>query len=60
MTGVRTGRRRAIPLTSLPDGDRYFVTTANVRSLIGQAGVTHRRAPALNIDDNHITNPRGL
>ena len=25
-TGARTGQRRAVPLTYLPDGDRYVVT----------------------------------
>jgi deazaflavin-dependent oxidoreductase (nitroreductase family) len=28
-TGARTGRRRATPLTYLPDGDRYVVAAAN-------------------------------
>ena len=28
-TGARTGRRRAVPLTYLPDGDRYIVTAGN-------------------------------
>ena len=28
-TGARTGQRRAVPLTYLPDGDRYLVTAGN-------------------------------
>src|ERR1700744_1533782 len=28
-TGARTGQRRAVPLTYLPDGDRYIVTAGN-------------------------------
>jgi deazaflavin-dependent oxidoreductase (nitroreductase family) len=28
-TGARTGKRRATPLTYLPDGDRYVVAAAN-------------------------------
>jgi deazaflavin-dependent oxidoreductase (nitroreductase family) len=31
-TGARTGRRRAVPLTYLPDGDRYIVTAGNAGS----------------------------
>ena len=31
-TGARTGRRRAVPLTYLPDGDRYLVTAGNAGS----------------------------
>ena len=31
-TGVRTGQRRAVPLTYLPDGDRYIVTAGNAGS----------------------------
>jgi deazaflavin-dependent oxidoreductase (nitroreductase family) len=30
--GVRTGQRRAVPLTYLPDGDRYIVTAGNAGS----------------------------
>jgi deazaflavin-dependent oxidoreductase (nitroreductase family) len=28
-TGARTGQRRAVPLTYVPDGDRYIVTAGN-------------------------------
>jgi deazaflavin-dependent oxidoreductase (nitroreductase family) len=28
-TGTRTGQRRAVPLTYVPDGDRYIVTAGN-------------------------------
>ena len=28
-TGARSGQRRAVPLTYLPDGDRYLVTAGN-------------------------------
>lgn len=28
-TGARTGQRRAVPLTYVPDGDRYVVTAGN-------------------------------
>ena len=31
-TGARTGQRRAVPLTYLPDGDRYIVTAGNAGS----------------------------
>jgi deazaflavin-dependent oxidoreductase (nitroreductase family) len=31
-TGARTGQRRAVPLTYLPDGDRYVVTAGNAGS----------------------------
>jgi deazaflavin-dependent oxidoreductase (nitroreductase family) len=31
-TGARTGQRRAVPLTYLPDGDRYLVTAGNAGS----------------------------
>ena len=31
-TGARTGRRRAVPLTYLRDGDRYIVTAGNAGS----------------------------
>ena len=31
-TGARTGQRRAVPLTYLPDGDRYSVTAGNAGS----------------------------
>jgi deazaflavin-dependent oxidoreductase (nitroreductase family) len=31
-TGTRTGQRRAVPLTYLPDGDRYIVTAGNAGS----------------------------
>ena len=31
-TGARTGRRRSVPLTYLPDGDRYVVTAGNAGS----------------------------
>jgi len=31
-TGARTGRRRAVPLTYVPDGDRYIVTAGNAGS----------------------------
>ena len=31
-TGTRTGQRRAVPLTYLPDGDRYVVTAGNAGS----------------------------
>ena len=31
-TGTRTGQRRAVPLTYLPDGDRYIVTAGNTGS----------------------------
>ena len=31
-TGARTGRRLAVPLTYLPDGDRYVVTAGNAGS----------------------------
>ena len=31
-TGARTGRRWAVPLTYLPDGDRYIVTAGNAGS----------------------------
>jgi deazaflavin-dependent oxidoreductase (nitroreductase family) len=31
-TGARTGLRRAVPLTYLPDGDRYLVTAGNAGS----------------------------
>ena len=31
-TGSRTGRRRAVPLTYLPDGERYVVTAGNAGS----------------------------
>jgi deazaflavin-dependent oxidoreductase (nitroreductase family) len=31
-TGARTGRRRAVPLTYLPDGGRYIVTAGNAGS----------------------------
>jgi deazaflavin-dependent oxidoreductase (nitroreductase family) len=31
-TGGRTGQRRAVPLTYLPDGDRYVVTAGNAGS----------------------------
>jgi deazaflavin-dependent oxidoreductase (nitroreductase family) len=31
-TGARTGLRRAVPLTYLPDGDRYVVTAGNAGS----------------------------
>ena len=30
--GARTGQRRAVPLTYLPDGDRYIVTAGNAGS----------------------------
>jgi deazaflavin-dependent oxidoreductase (nitroreductase family) len=30
--GARTGQRRAVPLTYLPDGDRYLVTAGNAGS----------------------------
>jgi deazaflavin-dependent oxidoreductase (nitroreductase family) len=28
-TGARTGQRRAVPLTYVPDGERYIVTAGN-------------------------------
>jgi deazaflavin-dependent oxidoreductase (nitroreductase family) len=28
-TGARTGQRRAVPLTYVPEGDRYIVTAGN-------------------------------
>jgi deazaflavin-dependent oxidoreductase (nitroreductase family) len=31
-TGARSGQRRAVPLTYLPDGDRYIVTAGNAGS----------------------------
>jgi deazaflavin-dependent oxidoreductase (nitroreductase family) len=31
-TGARTGQRRAVPLTYVPDGDRYIVTAGNAGS----------------------------
>ena len=31
-TGARTGQRRAVPLTYMPDGDRYVVTAGNAGS----------------------------
>jgi deazaflavin-dependent oxidoreductase (nitroreductase family) len=31
-TGARTGQHRAVPLTYLPDGDRYIVTAGNAGS----------------------------
>ena len=31
-TGARTGQRRAVPLTYLPDGGRYVVTAGNAGS----------------------------
>jgi deazaflavin-dependent oxidoreductase (nitroreductase family) len=31
-TGARTGQRRAVPLTYLPDGGRYIVTAGNAGS----------------------------
>jgi deazaflavin-dependent oxidoreductase (nitroreductase family) len=31
-TGARTGQRRAVPLTYLPDGDSYIVTAGNAGS----------------------------
>jgi hypothetical protein len=31
-TGARTGQHRAVPLTYLPDGDRYIVTAGNADS----------------------------
>ena len=31
-TGARTGLRRAVPLTYIPDGDRYIVTAGNAGS----------------------------
>ena len=31
-TGSRTGQRRAVPLTYLPDGERYVVTAGNAGS----------------------------
>lgn len=31
-TGARTSQRRAVPLTYLPDGDRYIVTAGNAGS----------------------------
>jgi deazaflavin-dependent oxidoreductase (nitroreductase family) len=31
-TGARTGQRRAVPLTYVPDGDRYVVTGGNAGS----------------------------
>jgi deazaflavin-dependent oxidoreductase (nitroreductase family) len=31
-TGARTGQRRAVPLTYLPDDDRYIVTAGNAGS----------------------------
>jgi deazaflavin-dependent oxidoreductase (nitroreductase family) len=31
-TGARTGQRRNVPLTYLPDGDRYIVTAGNAGS----------------------------
>ena len=31
-TGARSGRRRAVPLTYVPDGDRYIVTAGNAGS----------------------------
>jgi deazaflavin-dependent oxidoreductase (nitroreductase family) len=31
-TGARTGQRRAVPLTYVPDGDRYVVTAGNAGS----------------------------
>ena len=31
-TGARTGQRRTVPLTYLPDGDRYIVTAGNAGS----------------------------
>jgi deazaflavin-dependent oxidoreductase (nitroreductase family) len=31
-TGARTGQRRAVPLTYLPDGNRYLVTAGNAGS----------------------------
>jgi deazaflavin-dependent oxidoreductase (nitroreductase family) len=31
-TGARTGQRRAVPLTYLPDRDRYVVTAGNAGS----------------------------
>jgi deazaflavin-dependent oxidoreductase (nitroreductase family) len=31
-TGARTGQRRAVPLTYLPDGDAYIVTAGNAGS----------------------------
>jgi deazaflavin-dependent oxidoreductase (nitroreductase family) len=31
-TGARTGQRRAVPLTYLPDGHRYVVTAGNAGS----------------------------
>jgi deazaflavin-dependent oxidoreductase (nitroreductase family) len=31
-SGARTGRRRAVPLTYVPDGDRYIVTAGNAGS----------------------------
>jgi len=36
-TGARTGQRRAVPLTYLPDGDRYLVTAGNAGSDIHPA-----------------------
>jgi deazaflavin-dependent oxidoreductase (nitroreductase family) len=30
--GARTGQRRAVPLTYVPDGDRYIVTAGNAGS----------------------------
>jgi deazaflavin-dependent oxidoreductase (nitroreductase family) len=48
-TGARTGQRRAVPLTYVPDGDRYIVTAGNAGSdrhpawyhnLAGNRGVT--------------------
>jgi deazaflavin-dependent oxidoreductase (nitroreductase family) len=31
-TGARTGQRRAVPLTYVPDGDRYIITAGNAGS----------------------------
>ena len=31
-TGARSGQRRAVPLTYVPDGDRYIVTAGNAGS----------------------------
>lgn len=31
-TGARTGQRRSVPLTYVPDGDRYIVTAGNAGS----------------------------
>jgi F420H(2)-dependent quinone reductase len=42
-TGARTGQRRAVPLTYLPDGDRYIVTAGNAGRDRRISGLSSRR-----------------